>query len=70
MTVPRWRIGRSVQKNWTARSSKYFTDLEEESLVLAYHILAIYAEDTVDYTNVEVDPRSINHRRDTALPCP
>ncbi|MEG4964128.1 MULTISPECIES: hypothetical protein [unclassified Microcoleus] len=45
MTVPRWRIGRSVHTNWTQRSSKYFTDIEGESLLPVYRFLAIYARD-------------------------
>ncbi|WP_278187103.1 hypothetical protein [Microcoleus vaginatus] len=41
MIVPRWRIGRSVHTNWTARSSKYFTDIEKESLLPVYRFLAV-----------------------------
>src|SRR4028118_400300 len=43
ITVPRWRIGRSVHANWRQRSSKYFTDIEGESLLPVYRFLAIYA---------------------------
>jgi hypothetical protein len=45
ITVPRWRIGRSVHTNWRQRSSKYFTDIEGESLLPVYRFLAIYARD-------------------------
>ena len=45
ITVPRWRIGRSVHTNWRQRSSKYFTDIEGESLLPVYRFLAIYAMD-------------------------
>ena len=45
MIVPRWRIGRSVHRNWSQRSSKYFTDIEGETLLPVYRFLAIYAMD-------------------------
>ena len=45
MIVPRWRIGRSVHTNWRQRSSKYFTDIEGESLLPVYRFLTIYAID-------------------------
>ncbi len=45
MIVPRWRIGRSVHTNLMQRASKYFTDVEEESLLAVYQFLAIYAVD-------------------------
>ncbi|MEG4347354.1 hypothetical protein QUB70_29340, partial [Microcoleus sp. A003_D6] len=38
-------IGRSVHINWMQRSSKYFTDVEGESLLAVYQFLAIYARD-------------------------
>ncbi|MEG4104850.1 hypothetical protein QUA04_01790 [Microcoleus sp. S13_C5] len=41
MTVPRWRIGRSVHTKWRQRSSKYFTDIEGESLLPVYRFLAV-----------------------------